>query len=60
MIPQPEIEANSNTWFALKEYYTERLDMFRKQNDNPKSVEETAKLRGQIAEIKHLLNLEKI
>jgi hypothetical protein len=55
---RPTIENHSNTWLSLKEYYTARLDQLRRQNDNPKSIEETERLRGQIAEIKHLLNLE--
>ena len=59
MIPQPTIESHSNTWLALKEYYVARLDELRRKNDNPQSVEATEKLRGQIAEIKHLLSLEK-
>lgn len=59
MIPLPEIEAQSNTWFALKEYYTQRLDELRRKNDNSQSIEITEKLRGQIAEIKQLLSLDK-
>jgi hypothetical protein len=59
MIPQPKIEPHSNTWLELKEYLTQRLDEARRKNDNPQSVELTERLRGQIAEIKHLLSLDK-
>jgi len=60
MIPQPKIEPHSNTWLELKEYLIQRLDEARRKNDNPQTLESTERLRGQIAEIKHLLNLEKI
>jgi hypothetical protein len=59
MIPRPTIEQNSSTWLELKEYLTQRLDEARRKNDNPQSVELTERLRGQIAEIKHLLSLDK-
>lgn len=59
MIERPTIEQNSNTWLSLKEYYAERLDELRRKNDHPQSVEATEKLRGQIAEIKHLLSFDK-
>jgi hypothetical protein len=59
MIHQPKIEPHSNTWIELKEYLTQRLDEARRKNDNPQTVELTERLRGQIAEIKHLLSLDK-
>ena len=60
LIPQPKIEAQSKTWYALKEYYTARLDELRRKNDVTSTVEVTEKIRGQIAEIKHLLAIEKL
>ena len=59
LIPHLKIEPHSNTWLELKEYLTQRLDEARRKNDNPQSIESTERLRGQIAELKHLLNLEK-
>jgi hypothetical protein len=59
MIPRPTIEQNSSTWLELKDYLIQRLDEARRKNDNPQAAESTERLRGQIAEIKHLLSLDK-
>lgn len=47
----------TSTWRALFAHYTARLQMLREQNDARRSIEDTAHLRGQIAEIKELLRL---
>ena len=52
------IEAQSALWLKLKELMLERLDTLRHQNDGVLSLEETARLRGRIAELKNLLALE--
>lgn len=54
----PQAFHNSPLWIALKDHLTERLALLRGKNDAPLSVEETARLRGQIAEIKYILGLE--
>ena len=53
------IESHSQTWFALKEYYTARLEILRNKLENTQPMEQTERLRGQIVEIRHLLDLEK-
>lgn len=50
-------ERTSPLWRALANHYTERLAMLRAQNDAAKSPEDTAHLRGRIAECKSLLAL---
>ena len=45
-------------WGKLQEMWTERLALLRGQNDNDRSEVETAKLRGRIAEVKSLLQLD--
>lgn len=46
-------------WTKLVAYQKQRLDALRIQNDGDKDVVATAKLRGQIAEVKILLNHDK-
>ncbi len=53
----PEIDFASSTWKALVERMTDRVETFRAKNDGALSVEQTAHLRGRIAELKHLLAL---
>jgi hypothetical protein len=49
----------SPTWTKLREHYEKRLATLRAQNDNEQPAEETAKLRGRIAEVKRLLAMDK-
>ena len=50
-------DRNSPLWHRLKAHYEARLATLRSQNDNDKDEAETAKLRGQIGEVKKLLSL---
>lgn len=52
-------ERRSPLWKKLKDHWQERLEVLRKQNDGDRPETETAKLRGQIAECKALLWLER-
>ena len=54
----PQAFHNSPLWLMLKEHLAERLVTLRSKNDAPLSADETARLRGQIAEIKYILGLE--
>ncbi len=55
-----ESEKQSGQWGRLSLHLEERLDALRKQNDDPGKTEaDTAFLRGQIAEIKRLIELGK-
>lgn len=49
---------NSGLWVRLRKHYEERLGELRAKNDAPLSAEETAAIRGRIAEIKRLLDLD--
>lgn len=54
-------ESESSSWVKLRdEYLNPRLESLRKQNDQPMSTDDTAKLRGQILEIKLMLALENV
>lgn len=53
-----DIQVDSQTWVAIKEWATEGLDVCRKRNDAPLPMENTAALRGEIAALKKLLALE--
>ena len=44
-------------WRELEAHYTERLASLRAQNDAMQTPEQTARLRGQIMEIKAFLDL---
>jgi len=62
-IPEPPFrlsaqEADSAVWKRIKAEVEKDLDVMRKQNDGDKSAEETAKLRGRIAQLKKLLGYE--
>lgn len=50
-------ERTSPAWRTIQTYYVERLASLRARNDMPKSAEDTAYLRGQIAEAKLILGL---
>lgn len=49
----------SDTWKRLIQHLEIRLERFRKKNDSNLSESETTKLRGRIAELKFLLDLDK-
>lgn len=53
-----EQERNSALWQKLKMHLAERLQAHRSANDRELSQDQTAKLRGQIREVKYLLDLE--
>jgi hypothetical protein len=44
-------------WARLSGHYRDRLAMLRAQNDADLSAEETARIRGQIKEVKALLSM---
>jgi hypothetical protein len=51
-------DIQSSCWARLVEYYKERLESLRAQNDNSTlTPEATADLRGRIKEVKDLLAL---
>ena len=52
-------EKNSPTWVTIKAHLEERLLMLRRKNDNKLDDVSTEWLRGQIAEVKSLLSIEK-
>lgn len=47
----------SPTWAKIKAHYESRLQDLRVQNDKRSSADDTARLRGQIFEVKQLLSL---
>lgn len=53
-----EIEARTPLWQAVRAHYEDKLARLRAKNDTRQSPEETAWLRGQIAEVKALLALD--
>lgn len=50
-------DLTSATWLSLKQHLQDRLATLRAQNDTEQTPEKTARLRGQIAEVKRLLAL---
>ena len=46
-------------WEKLLEMFEQRIDHLRRENDKPVDAIETAKLRGGIAELKRLINMDK-
>lgn len=52
-------ERNSHTWAVIKAYLEDRLAMLRRKNDNKLDDASTEWLRGQIAEVKGLLSIDK-
>lgn len=55
-----EQEANDPLWLKLKEHLEARLASFRIKNDDHELGDaRTALLRGQIAELKYFLSLDK-
>jgi len=51
------MERNSAVWQKLKPYLETRLETLRRQNDGQLTPDQTAKVRGRIAEVKGLLSL---
>lgn len=47
----------NGTWDRLRADLAERLESMRKRNDGDLDAAETARLRGQIAELKYWLSL---
>lgn len=54
------IDPNGATWLAAKDFLTKRLTLLREKNDKHLPEAETAKLRGQIEEVKKLLRLPEL
>lgn len=52
-----EIDFRSETWRAFEALAQDRLDKYRRKNDGQLNAEDTARLRGRIAELKELLTL---
>ena len=52
-------ERDSPVFRKLVKHYQERLNELRVQNDKPMTLEQTAHIRGQIAEAKQFLMLDK-
>lgn len=51
------VDVNGPTWLAVKNFLVARLATLREKNDRHLPEAETAKLRGQIEEVKKLLRL---
>lgn len=51
-------EKHSPVWAELKKHLVERLAELRASNDEDRPADQTARLRGRIAEIKYILSLE--
>lgn len=51
-------DRSSAVWKKIKAHLESHLDVLRKQNDTSKTRDETEKLRGRIAEVKHMLGLD--
>lgn len=52
-----QADRDSPLWRRLEEHMRERRDTLRAQNDTPKPEQDTALLRGRIAELTTLLDL---
>jgi len=52
-------DKQSDTWRLLLSYFELRLQAVREQNDGGHSAEVTSNLRGQIAVLKELIDLNK-
>ena len=53
-----EAEVHSAVWVKLKEHMLERLEKARRKNDANLNSDDTARLRGAIAELKYLSELD--
>jgi ribosomal protein L29 len=54
-----EIEKTSGLWKKIDDELNSRLASLREQNDGERTQDETAKIRGRIAEIKTILSWAK-
>lgn len=55
-----QIEANTPLWFSMRAHYEARLNSLRIQNDTLAfDAIRTAEIRGRIAEVRALLNIDK-
>lgn len=55
----PVLNKHSDTWKFIKKFLEEDLQKLREQNDKVTlDAEKTAAIRGQIKEVKRILNLE--
>jgi hypothetical protein len=52
-------DIGSATWQRIKQHIEERLNTARLKNDGELDAIQTARLRGQIAELKYLADLDK-
>lgn len=62
--PEPKFRLDTDdlesiTWRRISEHLNKRLSKLREQNDGDLPDEETAKLRGRIAELKLILSFSK-
>lgn len=53
------LERDSDVWKRIREHLESRLEAQRRKNDGDLGLEDTAKVRGRIAELKYLLGLDK-
>lgn len=53
------LERDSDVWKRIREHLETRLETMRRKNDGDLGPEDTAKVRGRIAELKYLLGLDK-
>lgn len=53
----PSDERHSALWKRLEQFTDERLNVLRRRNDGELTPDQTAHLRGRIAEIKHIRDL---
>src|SRR5436853_7166738 len=53
-----ELERQSPLWLKLKAHMEKRIASLRARNDNDRNAEDTAKLRGRIAELKLIATLD--
>jgi len=50
-------ERHSQAWTKAKSYMEKRIALLRSRNDSDLDERKTARLRGSIAELKHLISL---
>lgn len=53
-----DTDRQAAVWLKLKKHMQDRLAVLRQQNDGDRDFDETQKLRGRIAELKRLLDLD--
>ncbi len=54
----PLADRNTSTWIAIRAHLSARIDALRVTNDTDQDEVKTARLRGRIAELKSLLDLD--